>query len=162
MDQSQQGVIPRSCLSKYPVKPRGPGPGAGTGPASPARAADQQGRVREGMSSPAPASDSPASSVYPSEQFQTVATPDRQAAPTFIPYKPNSPAQQQPTNSPVLPYAQPQRSMSPGPYGGSYQKPTIAEGRRRSNSHGNIKSLRVVPSPQANVVPVRKPIGGLQ
>ena len=33
MDRSQQGVAPRTCLSKMPVKPRGPPSNGSNGPA---------------------------------------------------------------------------------------------------------------------------------
>jgi hypothetical protein len=165
MDRSQQGVVPRTCLSKNTVKPRqGPPPqgrpnGPPNGQRGPPPPGFQPGRpmTPTGRNSPAP--------YGPGPQGRPM-TPNGGR---------NSPAPGQgPRNGPgPAPYAAyiPQRSMSPGPYGapGGMAPPPSrpdAASRQRSNSLGSAPPQQQGPvqpvkplSPQSSVA--RKPVPGV-
>ncbi|KAI9867567.1 MAG: hypothetical protein M1813_008366 [Trichoglossum hirsutum] len=87
LDRSQQGVCPRTCLSKQPVKPR---PNSPRSVPSPAMRASPQGRP-----------------MAPQVQ------PPRSASPAGPPHSPGALAGQQ--DRPVNPYIEPLRSRSPSP-----------------------------------------------
>lgn len=168
MDRSQQGVVPRTCLSKHPVKPRagpprqapppgmrGPpmrspmGPGGVPRPLSPASGPNSPLPNPNGRMSPAPRAMSPGPRQMP---------PPMQGAPRG---RSNSNA----------PYAGPPRSMSPGPYGGGPQMaPPPEMGRPRSNSANQAGNMRrgpapgpspMNPNPNAGPMPPRKPVPGM-
>jgi hypothetical protein len=153
MDRSKQGVVPRTCLSKHPVKPR---------PSSPARG---NPRGPQGMRGPPPLGPPPfaqpprpltpgsgRNSPGPSSYNNGRASPGPNGGRMSpSPYQPSSSAVPRPLtptggrNGPrnPAPYAQPGagRSMSPGPYGGSRLRPqdgAAAAGRNRSNSLGGL------------------------
>ncbi|KAF2703153.1 hypothetical protein K504DRAFT_184976 [Pleomassaria siparia CBS 279.74] len=173
MDRQQQGVVPRSCLSKHPVKPRtgpprqgppgprmrgppttspmGPGGVAVPRPLTPSsgRNSPQPPFPVSGRNSPGPRAMSPG--------------PLRMSPPSTGP-----PGRRVRSNS-NAPYAGPPRSMSPGPYGGGPQQqlPPPQMSRPRANSAGDINPRRGPapgPSPMnpnLNMpVPSRKPLPG--
>ncbi|KAL5114405.1 hypothetical protein ACEQ8H_007715 [Pleosporales sp. CAS-2024a] len=149
MDRSQQGVVPRTCLSKHPVKPRngpprgppppgmrGPPPRSPMGftggpqphPLSPANGPN-------GRMSPAPRAMSPGPRQMPPRERTN------SNAPQYGPPRERS-------NSNAPPYAGPPRSMSPGPYGGGPQMaPPPQMGRPRSNSASQTGEMRRGPAP---------------
>jgi hypothetical protein len=182
MDRSQQGVVPRTCLSKHPVKPRtgpprgppppgmrGPpirspmGPGAvpQPRPLSPASGPNSPLIPANGHMSPAPRAMSPG----PRQMSPRMQGPPRgrsnSNAPQYGPPRGRS-------NS-NAPYAGPPRSMSPGPYGGGPQMaPPPQMGRPRSNSANQASSMRRGPAPgpspmnpNAGPMPSRKPVPGM-
>ncbi|KAH0548309.1 hypothetical protein GP486_007997 [Trichoglossum hirsutum] len=112
LDRSQQGVCPRTCLSKQPVKPR-PNPRSG-----------------------------PSSAVRTSPQGRPMAPPvqpPRSASPARAPHSPGALAAQQakPSNYPAQPRSQspsPQRPQSP-----AISRPqTPVDQRPRANSFGQV------------------------
>lgn len=178
MDRSQQGVVPRTCLSKHPVKPRQgpPGPRMRGPPVSPAMGPPMgqptgQGRVQQprplspasGRNSPHPPSLSPAHGRM-SPDPRSMSPGPRQMSPPQGRARSNSNA----------PYAGPTRSMSPGPYGGGPQMaPPPQMGRPRSNSAGQPAARRppqnapsrMNPNPNSSAngttpMPHRKPLPG--
>jgi hypothetical protein len=172
MDRSRQGVCPRSCLSKHPVKPRvGPprGPPArprATGPAGPlGPPAPIAGNLQPRPLTPT-GRNSPNAFV---QQPRPLSPASGRNSPGLYgpPPRPMSPAGGRPrAQSNAVP-----RSQSPGPYGGSNLKPmppSDAQGRRRSNSASQIQARRNSPpgpskmNPAAfpAVVPQRKPVPG--
>ncbi|KAF2788946.1 hypothetical protein K505DRAFT_366042 [Melanomma pulvis-pyrius CBS 109.77] len=182
MDRSQQGVVPRTCLSKHPVKPRtgpprqgppgprmrGPpiaspmGPGGVPQPRpltpSSGRNSPQPPYPVNGRNSPGPRSMSPGPrSMSPG--------PLRMSPPNMGP-----PGGRARSNS-NAPYAGPPRSMSPGPYGGGPQQqlPPPEMSRPRSNSASQVNARRgpapgpspMNPNPNmAMPMPPRKPLPG--
>lgn len=190
MDRSQQGVVPRTCLSKHPVKPRtgpprqGPPPPHMRGP--PIRSPMGPGGIpqprpmspADGRSSPHPPALSPATGrmspgprQMPPPQMQG---PLRSRGQSNAPY-PGSPQARERSNS-NAPYAGAPRSMSPGPYGGGPMAPPPQMGRPRSNSAGQVNGARRGPAPgpspmnpnagsmsppPANSIPNRKPVPGM-
>jgi hypothetical protein len=174
MDRSQQGVVPRTCLSKHPVKPRnGPprqppppgmrsppirspmGPGGVPRPLSPASGPNSPLPPANGRNSPGPRQMSPHMQGPPRGRSNS-------NAPQYGPPRGRS-------NS-NAPYAAPQRSMSPGPYGGGPQMaPPPQMGRPRSNSANQVSNMRRGPAPgpspmnpnAAGPMPVRKPVPGM-
>lgn len=177
MDRSQQGVVPRTCLSKHPVKPRqGPprqGP-PGARPRGPPMGPMGPGGIPQprplspasGRNSPHPPSISPANG--------RMSPGPRSMSPAMNMNMNNGRAR---SNSNALPYAGPPRSMSPGPYGGGPQQmaPPQQMQRPRSNSASQIQARRNSPpgpspmnpnnaSAAANSpmqMPSRKPVPGL-
>ncbi|EAT89755.2 hypothetical protein SNOG_03024 [Parastagonospora nodorum SN15] len=189
MDRSQQGVVPRTCLSKHPVKPRGgpprqaPPPGMrgpplrspmGPGgvpqprPLSPGSGPNSPHPSANGRMSPSPHAMSPG----PRQMSPQMQGPPRGRSNS------NAPQQGPPrgrSNS-NAPYAAPQRSMSPGPYGGGPQMaPPPQMGRPRSNSANQAGNMRRGPAPAlspmnpnagpinpgAGPMPSRKPVPGM-
>ncbi|KAL1650978.1 hypothetical protein SLS61_005747 [Didymella pomorum] len=167
MDRTQQGVVPRTCLSKHPVKPRtgpprqGPPPPHMRGP--PIRSPMGPGGIpqprpmtpTDGRSSPHPPALSPASgrmspgprsmSPGPRQMPPHHMQGPRNRAHSNAPY-PGSPQGRGRSNS-NAPYAGPPRSMSPGPYGGGPMAPPPQMGRPRSNSAGQVSGARRGPAP---------------
>ncbi|KAF1848195.1 uncharacterized protein K460DRAFT_68926 [Cucurbitaria berberidis CBS 394.84] len=185
MDRSQQGVVPRTCLSKHPVKPRtgpprqGPPPPGMRGP--PIRSPMGPGGIPQprplspasGRNSPGP--QSPNGPMSPSQR--SMSPGPRQMSPRQMQGPPRGRAN---SNAPQYgpprgrsnsnaPYAQPQRSMSPGPYGGGPQMaPPPQMGRPRSNSASQAGNPRRGPAPgpspmnpSAGPMPPRKPVPGM-
>jgi hypothetical protein len=174
MDRSQQGVVPRTCLSKHPVKPRNgpprqaPPPGMrgppirspiGLGgvprPLSPASGPNSPLPPASGRNSPGPRQMSPHMQGPPRGRSNS-------NAPQYGPPRGRS-------NS-NAPYAAPQRSMSPGPYGGGPQMaPPPQMGRPRANSANQVGNMRRGPAPgpspmnpsAAGPIPARKPVPGM-
>jgi hypothetical protein len=174
MDRSQQGVVPRTCLSKHPIKPRsasparprgppirGPGgpapfgqaprpmsPASGRGSPSPYGPGAPRPLSPSGRNSPAPGRVSPAGGrMSPAPYAQA----PRPLTPTSQRPRANSNA------APFQPYQQ-NRSMSPGPYGGSRLRPQESPtSKRRSNSMSNIAPpapLSKIPAPKVSRKPV--------
>lgn len=136
MDRSKQGVVPRTCLSKHPVKPRPASPGQ-RGPPPP-RGAPPPGirNPASGSSSPGPRSMSPA----PARALTPTGGRDRSG-----------------NNAP---YAQsPIRSQSPGPHGGSRLR---SESNAQSSGLRNAQTPPANNSSPAGATPAvaRKPVGG--
>jgi hypothetical protein len=183
LDRSQQGVVPRSCLSKHPVKPRtgpprqGPPPPGMRGP--PIRSTMGPGGVPQPRPlSPASGRNSPAQGRM-APQHSTSPGPRQMA-----PHMHGSPRGRSNSNAPQhgpprgransnAPYTGPMRSMSPGPYGGGPQMaPPPQMGRPRSNSANQAGHVPRGPAPgpspmNPNVgsaitpVPARKPVPGM-
>lgn len=180
MDRSQQGVVPRTCLSKHPVKPRTGPPRQGpppTGARSPAmRSPMGLGGIPQPRSlSPASGRNSPAPSSMSSNP-RSMSPGPRQMSP----HMQGPPRGRSNSNAPQYgpprgrsnsnaPYAGPPRSMSPGPYGGGPQMapPPQMGGRPRANSAGQVNQRRGPapgPSPMnpnAGPMPSRKPVPGM-
>ncbi|KAI9931920.1 hypothetical protein ASPWEDRAFT_171952 [Aspergillus wentii DTO 134E9] len=172
LDRSQQGVVPRSCLSAAPVKPRTrPPPGAGPGPRGPPMgpngrmvAAPGPGRFYPGDSRPMPP-------VHPGYTAPPQPQPyqPRPMPPAQFPAAPRS-FSPGPSGRPMPP-----RCMSPGPYGPpGMQRPDMAPAnRRRSNSAGGAlrygppgpmmpppsTQLPAIPNLSSNGQIPRKPVG---
>jgi hypothetical protein len=184
MDRSQQGVVPRTCLSKHPVKPRqGPPPQNGMrGP--PIRSPVGPGGVPQPRPmSPSSGMNSPTMSQGPPRNMSP--GPRQMSSRQQQPMSPQSPGSRMRSNSNVpgpqsgpprgrsnsnAPYAGSQRSMSPGPYGGGPQMapPPQMGGRPRSNSAGQPGKARRGPAlgpspmnPNAGPMPSRKPVPGM-
>ncbi|KAH7350294.1 hypothetical protein BKA66DRAFT_447011 [Pyrenochaeta sp. MPI-SDFR-AT-0127] len=188
MDRSQQGVVPRTCLSKHPVKPRtgpprqGPPPPGMRGP--PIRSPMGPGGVPQprplspssGRNSPHPPGLQPAGGRM-SPAPRSMSPGPRQMSP---PHMQGAPRARSNSNAPQYgpprgrsnsnaPYAAPQRSMSPGPYGGGPQMaPPPEMGRPRSNSASQAGNPRRGPAPgpspmnpNAGPMPSRKPVPGM-
>lgn len=156
MDRTQQGVVPRTCLSKHPVKPRtgplrqGPPPPGMRGP--PIRSPMGPGGIPQPRPlSPASGRNSPHPPALAHNNGRMSPGPramspgPRQMSPPMQ----GGPRSRSNSNAPQYgpprersnsnaPYAGPPRSMSPGPYGGGPQMapPPQMEGRPRSNSAG--------------------------
>jgi hypothetical protein len=157
MDRSQQGVVPRTCLSKHPVKPRqGPPPQNGMR-GLPIRSPMGPGGVPQARPmSPASGMNSPAMSQGPP---RSMSPGPRQMAPQQMQQSPrmrsnsNVPGPQfgppRGRSNSNAPYAGPPRSMSPGPYGGGPQMapPPQMGGRPRSNSASQLGNQRRGPAP---------------
>ncbi|KAF2402399.1 hypothetical protein EJ06DRAFT_337759 [Trichodelitschia bisporula] len=160
LDRSQQGVVPRTCLSKNPVKPRpnpnqqqqnrprGPPPQNRGSPSGPAPFANPVPRplTPTGRKSPAPFQQAPRSMTPTGRNSPApYAQPPRAMTPTGNRPRAASNA------SPYMAYNPQARSMSPGPYGsGQLQTPQRPEpNRRRSNSMGQLSQpqLPAVASP---------------
>ncbi|KAF2445497.1 hypothetical protein P171DRAFT_266326 [Karstenula rhodostoma CBS 690.94] len=178
LDRSQQGVVPRTCLSKHPVKPRQgpprngpPGPPRMQGPRPNGPDGIPMGHAgvpqprplspaNNGRSSPHPPAISPAGSRM-SPAPRSMSPGPRQMPPPQGRARSNSNA----------PYAGQPRSMSPGPYGGGPQMaPPPQMGRPRANSASQIARRQSPPGPSPMnptvnpdapmQMPVRKPIPG--
>ncbi|KAF1357940.1 hypothetical protein EJ07DRAFT_126754, partial [Lizonia empirigonia] len=168
MDRTQRGVVPRTCLSKHPVKPRtGPprqGPPSPHMHAPPIRSPMGPGGIpqprpmspADGRSSPHPPTLSPANGrMSPGPRSMSpgprqgppphMQGPPRNRAHSNAPY-PGSPQGRGRANS-NAPYAGPPRSMSPGPYGGGPMAPPPQMGRPRSNSASQVGGARRGPAP---------------
>jgi len=174
MDRSQQGVVPRTCLSKNSVKPRpgpppqqrGPPRNGPNGPNSPMRGPPPQGRPMTptgGRNSPAP--------------FQQAPRPMSPAGGRNSPAPGGRARAGSSAGAPGAAYAAyaPQgRSMSPGPYGapGGMMPPPSrpdAASRPRANSLGSagaqapqlppVKPLSPQSSSAGGVA--RKPVPGM-
>ncbi|KAL5339872.1 hypothetical protein BJX70DRAFT_362702 [Aspergillus crustosus] len=183
LDRSQQGVVPRSCLSARPVKPRGRPPGPGPAPGGPAPGPGPRGPSRppgpQGPQGPPgspmtgpPGRMPPPQRFYPQDDGRP-GSPSRSMSPGPGAYGPPPPrAQQQRPMSPAQfpqvprsfspgprPRQPPSRSQSPGPYGppGS-QRPIMpaANQRQRSNSTGGA----IGQNPRASPGPVSSPLAG--
>lgn len=158
MDRSQQGVVPRTCLSKHPVKPRIGPPQQGPPGASKVRGPSQGGpgvpqprplSPASGRSSPHPPSLSPANG--------RMSPGPRSMSPGPRPSTADGPRVRSNSNAS---YAGP-RSQSPGPYG------PLQMQRPRSNSASQVMAKRASPpgpspmNPNANApMPSRKPLPG--
>ncbi|RAH65587.1 SH3 domain protein [Aspergillus aculeatinus CBS 121060] len=162
LDRSQQGVVPRSCLSSRPLKPRPPpGPGA-RGPPMAAPNRPMPPRPTTPSSSfnpPLPRPQSPARPMSPGQPSYAGPGP----MPLRLPnQRPMSPAQGPPAPRSFSPGPGPRpmapRSMSPGPYGlPGMQKPSMpASQRSRSNSTGAAMG----PNPRQGGFPGPSPLGG--
>lgn len=143
MDRSKQGVAPRTCVSKLPLKPRPAGPPNGR-PASP-MGPSPQGGVRK-VSGP-PRINSP-NSMVPAPLSPAMAGR----------ISPAQSRQGQRTASGPGPQV---RSMSPGP---KSSKP-MADARPRSASVGSVNSQKPTSSAGSSplkplAVPTRKPVPG--
>ncbi|RAK98566.1 SH3 domain protein [Aspergillus ibericus CBS 121593] len=156
MDRSQQGVVPRSCLSSRPLKLRpGPPPGAAPGPRGPSRMGPN-GPMPAGPMTQTPRfypqdarPQSPACPMSPARPMSP-ANSGYPAPPQAQPYqRPMSPAQLSqasrsfsPGPGPMIP-----RSLSPGPYGHpGLQGPHMpASQRMRSNSTGAVNARMAGP-----------------
>ncbi|TID22300.1 hypothetical protein E6O75_ATG11094 [Venturia nashicola] len=167
MDRSQQGVVPRTCLSKQMVKPRPNPNNSGRSGAPPS----QLPRPSQGPRGPGPNGNpqmrgpgphmmagNGRNSPAPFAQAPRPLTPTGRGAPFAQAPRPMSPAGSrqgqrsramsnapyrayQPGPGPQGPNGQQQRSQSPGPYGppGMMRPPPIKDNnRRRSNSMSNI------------------------
>ncbi|RAH80714.1 hypothetical protein BO86DRAFT_122521 [Aspergillus japonicus CBS 114.51] len=162
LDRSQQGVVPRSCLSSRPLKPRPPpGPGARGPPmAAPNRPMPPRPTTpSSNFNPPVPRPQSPARPMSPGQPSY--------AGPGPMPLRlhnqrPMSPAQGPPAPRSFSPGPGPRpmvpRSMSPGPYGlPGMQKPHMpASQRPRSNSTGAAMG----PNPRQGGFPGPSPLGG--
>ncbi|OCK83013.1 hypothetical protein K432DRAFT_414967 [Lepidopterella palustris CBS 459.81] len=190
LDRSQQGVVPRTCLSKHPVKPRtgpprqGPpgtpkmrSPPMGPGFPQPRPLSPAPGRNSPGPyggqprpMSPAGGRNSPGPYVGPPHSASPAG--GRNSPGPYGQPRPMSPSNggraRSNSNSP---YPGP-RSMSPGPYIGGPQQPIPPPGgRRRSNSASQVMARRNSPpgpspmNPNSNTsvtFPVaRKPLPGM-
>jgi hypothetical protein len=168
MDRSQQGVVPRTCLSKHPVKPRNGPPRQGPpGPrvrGPPVNTPMVPGGIPQprpltptsGRSSPHPPSLSPANG--------RMSPAPRSMSPGPLQM---SPPQGRARSNSNAPYTGPPRSMSPGPYGGGPQMAPPQMVRPRANSAGQATARRPHPAgpspmnPNANgPMPIRKPLPG--
>ena len=226
MDRSQQGVVPRTCLSRYPVKPRPAGQqpsipyGRPNGPQWGSQNGSPQARGPNGqMPASATPPPGPAFSVVGHGPSQPFNGPPPVAFPA--PPRPHSPAsanmpgpvpmpmpmpmpmqgrqmspvsqgrnspgpaahqqqrqqqQQRKASPPHFRGPPPPRSLSPGPYV-AYQRPSVPQSRRRSNSAGDITPFRAgsppgqKPSPlnpnsaegqpEPLSLPQRKPVPGV-
>jgi hypothetical protein len=155
MDRSKQGVVPRTCLSKHPVKPRPASPGNRPNPRGPPPPGMRgPPGAHSGRNSPAPGRNSPGPrSMSP--------------APYAANSRPLTPTQGRERSGSNAPYAQSpgMRAQSPGPHGGSRLGP---QQRNRAESTGQSSGLRNAQTPPsripvtANGAPVvaRKPVGG--
>lgn len=179
LDRSQQGVVPRTCLSKNPVKPRQGPPRQGppgpprmrsppnNGPNSPSAMHGGVPQPRplspanNGRSSPHPPALSPANGRM-SPAPRSMSPGPRQMSPG--PHQMGPPQGRARAHS-NAPYAGKPRSMSPGPYGGGPQMaPPPQMGRPRSNSASQIARRGSPPGPSPMnpnaPMPTRKPIPG--
>lgn len=134
MDRAAQGVVPRTCLSKQPVKPRPQSPNRG--PRGPQMPGSGRNSPSQGRMSPGPYAQAP---------------------------RPLTPTSGRPRANSNAPFVQPQqRSMSPGPYGGSKLRPqdsaSAAAQRRRSNSMSNLVMNGSTMSLPQSKIPTRKPV----
>ncbi|KAL1960870.1 hypothetical protein VTO42DRAFT_5853 [Malbranchea cinnamomea] len=176
LDRSQQGVVPRTCLSARPVKPRPRGPPGPPGPAP--RGPPPPGPHGRPMSpaggrmSPAPGplpNGQPRFHQYqnsrpssPSTGYRPYVPPNQNSRPSspstgYRPYPPPGHGMQ-PPRFPEIPRSlspgpgsrfPQQRSMSPGPYGpGGMEKPIMpAAQRQRSNSaSGPVNRFQAPPA----------------
>ncbi|KKK13465.1 hypothetical protein P175DRAFT_0157082 [Aspergillus ochraceoroseus IBT 24754] len=165
LDRSQQGVVPRSCISTRPMKPRSrlsPGPGPlPTGHPGPRGPAGPPGPPGSPMMGPPGRKPQPPR-FYPQDGGRP-ASPSHSMSPArpMPPARPRSPAHGPYGSPPSRPYPQgpmssaqfppvpkpyspgprqgPPRSMSPGPYGPpGLQRPEMpaVDQRKRSNSMG--------------------------
>lgn len=157
LDRSKQGVVPRTCLSARPVKPRpqqnGPRPGPPVNPQGP------------GNRGPGPQGRPPMSPMGPGGQPRPMSPANRAAPPAnrpqspagrpISPYRPQSPAG--PPQSPAG-----VRSQSPGPQQRA-QSPSAMN--RRNNPPGpspmNPQQQQQQPAPQQQQHQIeRKPVPG--
>jgi hypothetical protein len=173
MDRSQQGVAPRTCLSKVPLKPRPmgpPPPGARNGPPhGPPRGPPRPGQSPYGTPRPGPGPNvrqpqpapAPASAPTPAPAPQDAAA-NQARRPSLPPSKQSSPTLTEQTQ-------QRQRSMSVSSTPTkTARKPVpnpvspVASHRRSVSMNSTVSGLRVVngdePSPLG--VPARKPVPG--
>ena len=182
MDNSRSGVVPRTCLSKSPLKPRPQNapstPRSGNAPSfAPGAQTPRPLTPGSGRNSPAPFAQAarpqtPTSRNSPAPYAQ----PPRPSSPyTGRPESPYgsrtaSPMGRARAGSNATPYVaynpNGPRSMSPGPYGAGGLKPTPRPDnlRRRSNSVGTVPAdlSKVAAAPaksQLSQMPVRKPVG---
>lgn len=165
MDRSQQGVVPRTCLSKYPIKPRtspprqgppqGPPPGMrGPGmrpPTAPNGSANSQpppsvnGRISPALRSMSPGpNQTPLPHMQGAPRARSNSNAPFNGPPGFMPSNSRQmpPRMQGPprgrSNS-SAPHAGPPRLMSPGPYGdGSQMAPPPRMSRPRSSSASQV------------------------
>ncbi|KAH7080661.1 hypothetical protein FB567DRAFT_562268 [Paraphoma chrysanthemicola] len=173
MDRSQQGVVPRSCLSKHPVKPRtgpprqGPPPPGMRGP--PVRAPmGPNGVPQPRPLSPAGGRNSPHPPGFSPNNGRMSPGP-RAMSPGPRQMSPHMQGPPRGRSNSNAPYAGPPRSMSPGPYGGGPQMaPPQMGGRPRSNSASQAGNPRRGPAPgpspmnpNAGPMPSRKPVPGM-
>ncbi|KAF2650980.1 hypothetical protein K491DRAFT_607804 [Lophiostoma macrostomum CBS 122681] len=178
LDRSQQGVVPRTCLSKHPVKPRTGPPRQG--PPGPRMRGPPVGSPMGpgGIPHPRPLTpssgrQSPAPGPHPGPR--SMSPGPRAMSPSMGPAMRSGPQGRGRSHS-NAPYAGPPRSMSPGPYGGGPQNmpPPPKMGRPRSNSASEVRARRASPpgpspmNPNANGntsgsggMPPRKPVPGL-
>ncbi|KAJ9657110.1 hypothetical protein H2201_008286 [Coniosporium apollinis] len=164
MDRSQQGVAPRTCLSKHAVKPR---------PASPAqgRPRGASPQLRGPPRSPLPLS--PPNGRNSPGPFARQAGPvppsggRNPPSPFAGQPRPASPAGGRGRSQSNAAYPGALRSMSPGPYGAGQGPSRPQPSRRRSNSASGVTGRGMPPpglSPMnpaaAGAVPLRKPVPG--
>jgi hypothetical protein len=158
MDRSKQGVVPRTCLSKHPVKPR-------QGPATPS--GRPRGPPPPGMRGPPSGRNSPA--AYPQSGRNSPGPRSMSPAPYATSSRPLTPTQGgRERSGSNAPYAQNSgmRSASPGPNGGSRLRPQEGAPQQRNRSESNVQSgLRNEQTPSkipASATPTvaRKPVGG--
>jgi hypothetical protein len=150
MDRSAQGVVPRTCLSKHPVKPVRPASPAGNRPRGPSMRGPPP-FAASGRNSPNPYGPGAPRPLSPASGRNS----PRPLTPNGGPRGPGPQRMRANSNSVAPPYAQGQRSMSPGPYPGS--SVFAASERQRSNSMGNTAPpARDGAAPTK--IPVRKPV----
>lgn len=179
LDRSHQGVVPRTCLSKHPVKPRqGPPRQGPPGPprmrSPPVNGPNKPQAIHTGVPQPRPLSpaNNGRSSPHPpslspahgrmSPAPRSMSPGPRQMSPG--PHQMGPPQGRARAHS-NAPYASKPRSMSPGPYGGGPQMaPPPQMGRPRSNSASQVarRGPPAGPSPMNpnTPMPIRKPIPG--
>lgn len=155
MDRSQQGVVPRTCLSRHPVKPRptGPPPQTRGQHASPPRmrpapAGNAFAQARPLSPSTGRNSPNPFASPMPSGRNSPPHSSQSQTPTGLLTGRPRA-------QSNVSPYTGHPRALSPGPYAiGNLQPMVPVEARRRSNSMGQLQTG------PGSAVPMRKPVPG--
>ncbi|KAI5239130.1 hypothetical protein E4T43_06914 [Aureobasidium subglaciale] len=158
MDRSQQGVAPRTCLSKLPLKPRptGPPPGAKNGPP---RAAPRAG---PGAMGPPPRPIG-AKVRQNSSSSQGSAASSQQRRPSMAPSKPSSPtlneqaqARQRSTSAAASPTKSQRQTQQ--------RVASAAEAHSRSASMGTASSVDKSTTASGATtplgVPTRKPVPG--
>lgn len=145
MDRSKQGVAPRSCVSKLPLKQRPVGPPP-NGPMSPMRGPAPLSQGGRKVSGPP----GPRGAMAPKPLSPAV------NARMFPPGPPRQRTQSSGVGAPIAP-----RSMSPGPN----PSKSMADTRSRSASVGAGDASKPVnaagpSSPSVGAVPSRKPVPG--
>jgi hypothetical protein len=180
MDRSQQGVAPRTCLSKNTVKPRqGPPPQGRPGAPGPRGANSPQMRGPPGRPmTPQSGRNSPAQFAQSGRPMtpngRNSPAPFAQPGRPMTPTGRNSPApgraraQSNAGPAPYQAYAPQGRSMSPGPYGLPGMQPPSrpdAASRGRSNSmsnmgNGNLPPVKPLSPTSAAPGVSRKPVPG--
>ncbi|KAF2664602.1 hypothetical protein BT63DRAFT_93490 [Microthyrium microscopicum] len=182
MDQSKQGVVPRTCLSKHPIKPRPASPGRGSprapppgmrGPGGPPPFAQPprphspggaaSGRASpspypNGRNSPAPFANGGRNSPNPGRMSPgPFAQAPRPLTPTGQGARPRANS-----NAPYSNYNANMRSQSPGPMGpNGASRLRQQQSRPRSQSTSNLVGPppSKIPAP-VGAVPTRKPVPG--
>ena len=149
MDRSAQGVVPRTCLSKHPIKPVRAASPAGNRPRGPSMRGPQFPGT--GRNSPGPYGPGAPRALSPSSGRNS----PRPLTPTGGPMGPGPQRMRANTNNVAPPFAQGQRSASPGPYPGSGR--FAASDRQRSNSMGN-SAPPAKDGAQPTKIPVRNPV----
>lgn len=163
MDQSKQGVAPRTCLSKLPLKPRpvGPQPNGRMGP--PVRPMGAPAQGRRNFSGPAASRDAGSRSMVPAPLSPSM---DGRASPATGSPKIQQVARQR-ARTVSNPAVQPNsRVVSPAP---TPSLPVVVDTRPGSKSTDEPAAVPIIPtssedvasdSPLVGSVPTRKPVPG--